>query len=89
MIVVMKPGASQADIQHMVRRVESLGLKGAAVGGAQVSEKHANFIVARPGTRAADVVALIRSVQEQVADRYGVRLEPEVHLVGNFDVTPR
>ena len=73
---------------HAARMVESLGLKGTAVGGAQVSEKHANFIVARPGARAADVVALIRSVQERVADRYGVRLEPEVHLVGNFDVTP-
>jgi UDP-N-acetylmuramate dehydrogenase len=74
---------------HAARMIETLGLKGSAVGGAQVSEKHANFIVARPGTHAADVVALIRSVQEQVADRYGVRLEPEVHLVGNFDVTPR
>ena len=73
---------------HAARMIESLGLKGASAGGAQVSEKHANFIVARPGTRAADVVALIRSVQEQVADRYGVRLEPEVHLVGSFDVTP-
>ena len=37
---------------------------------------------------AADVVALIRTVQERVADRYGVRLEPEVHLVGSFDVAP-
>jgi UDP-N-acetylmuramate dehydrogenase len=73
---------------HAARMVESLGLKGATVGGAQVSEKHANFIVARPGARAADVVALIRTVQERVADRYGVRLEPEVHLVGEFDITP-
>jgi len=73
---------------HAARMIEDLGLKGAAVGGAQVSEKHANFIVARPGASAADVVALIRSVQERVADRYGVRLEPEVHLVGHFDVTP-
>jgi UDP-N-acetylmuramate dehydrogenase len=68
--------------------IESLGLKGSGVGGAQVSTKHANFIVARPGTHAADVVGLMRSVQEQVADRYGVRLEPEVHLVGDFDVAP-
>ena len=73
---------------HAARMVESLGLKGTAVGGAQVSEKHANFIVARPGALAADVVALIRTVQERVADGYGVRLEPEVHLVGSFDVTP-
>jgi len=73
---------------HAARMVESLGLKGTAVGGAQVSSKHANFIVARPGARAADVVALIRAVQGRVADRFGVRLEPEVHLVGNFDETP-
>jgi UDP-N-acetylmuramate dehydrogenase len=73
---------------HAARMIEELGLKGSAVGGAQVSEKHANFIVARPGASAADVVALIRSVQERVADRFGVRLEPEVRLVGNFDVTP-
>jgi UDP-N-acetylmuramate dehydrogenase len=74
---------------HAARMIEEIGLKGSAVGAAQVSNKHANFIVARPGARAADVVALIRSVQEHVADRFGVRLEPEVHLVGNFDVTPR
>ncbi len=73
---------------HAARMIESLGLKGTGVGGAELSGKHANFIVARPGARAADVVALIRSVQEQVADRYGVRLEPEVHLVGHFDATP-
>ncbi len=73
---------------HAARMVEDLGLKGAAVGGASVSEKHANFIVARPGARASDVVALIRRIQEQVADRYGVRLEPEVHLVGRFDTVP-
>jgi UDP-N-acetylmuramate dehydrogenase len=73
---------------HAARMIESLGLKGAVVGGAQISEKHANFIVARPGARATDVVALVRKVQGRVADRFGVRLEPEVHLVGNFDVTP-
>jgi len=74
---------------HAAKMVEDLGLKGAAKGGASVSEKHANFIVARPGARASDVVALIRRIQEQVADRYGVRLEPEVHLVGRFDTIPR
>ncbi|HEY7282522.1 MAG TPA: UDP-N-acetylmuramate dehydrogenase [Actinomycetota bacterium] len=73
---------------HAAQMIDSLGLKGLAVGGAEVSAKHANFIVARPGARATEVVALIRTVQERVADRFGVRLEPEVHLVGNFDVTP-
>ncbi|MBI4260572.1 MAG: UDP-N-acetylmuramate dehydrogenase [Actinobacteria bacterium] len=73
---------------HAARLIESLGAKGMAVGGASVSTKHANFIVAAPGARAADVVRLIREVQELVADRVGVRLDPEVHLVGNFDLTP-
>jgi UDP-N-acetylmuramate dehydrogenase len=51
--------------------------------------KHANFIVASEGARAADVVALIRSVQDLVETRYGIHLEPEVHLVGGFDLEPR
>ena len=73
---------------HAARMIEELGAKGLAVGGASVSTKHANFIVAGPGARAADVVALIRRLQGMVADRYGVRLEPEVHLVGDFDLAP-
>jgi UDP-N-acetylmuramate dehydrogenase len=63
-------------------------LKGTSIGGATVSRKHANFIVTSEGARAADVVDLIRAVQEQVAARTGVRLEPEVHLVGEFDRVP-
>ncbi len=71
------------------RLIEDSGLKGASVGGARVSRKHANFIVTSPGTRAADVLALIRSVQLRVAERTGIRLETEVHLVGEFDRHPR
>ncbi|HXF73876.1 MAG TPA: UDP-N-acetylmuramate dehydrogenase [Actinomycetota bacterium] len=70
---------------HAARLLEAAGAKGMSVGGASVSEKHANFIVAAPGTRAADVVALIRALQDLVASRFGVELEPEVHLVGNVD----
>ena len=73
---------------HAATLIEGLGGKGMTVGGAAVSRKHANFIVAAPGARAADVVELIRRVQRMVADRHGVRLEPEVHLVGHFDVVP-
>lgn len=76
------PGASAA------RLIDEAGLKGLAVGGAQVSVKHANFIVTRSGARAEDVAALIRTVQERVAERTGVVLEPEVHLVGAFDHLP-
>jgi UDP-N-acetylmuramate dehydrogenase len=67
---------------HSARLVDEAGLKGTAVGGATVSRKHANFIVTSAGARAADVVELIRTVQERVAERFSVDLEPEVHLVG-------
>jgi UDP-N-acetylmuramate dehydrogenase len=73
---------------HAARMIEAVGGKGMTVGGASVSTKHANFIVARPGARAADVVALIRTLQELVADRFGVRLDPEVRLVGDFELAP-
>ncbi len=67
---------------HAARLVEAAGAKGLRVGGAEVSRKHANFIVTRPGATAADVLRLMREVQERVAERYGVRLEPEVRYVG-------
>lgn len=70
---------------HAARLIEVAGGKGRRVGGAVVSLKHANFIVAEPGARAADVLALIRDVQALVAHATGVTLEPEVKLIGAFD----
>jgi UDP-N-acetylmuramate dehydrogenase len=70
---------------HAARLIEAAGWKGHRIGGAQVSTKHANFIVADPGARAQDVLTLIRAVQGAVEADAGVRLEPEVHLVGAFD----
>jgi UDP-N-acetylmuramate dehydrogenase len=70
---------------HAAALIEAAGLKRARIGGAAVSGKHANFIVADPGASAADVVALIALVQERVAADSGVRLEPEVRFVGSFD----
>jgi UDP-N-acetylmuramate dehydrogenase len=64
------------------RLVEASGAKGLRVGGAVVSEKHANFFVAEPGARAADVFALVQEVRALVESRQGVRLEPELKLVG-------
>lgn len=61
--------------------IDECGLKGLTVGGAQVSEKHAGFIVNRGGATAADVAALIAQVQERVFEQTGVRLEPEVRIV--------
>ncbi len=62
--------------------IEGAGLKGRSVGGAQVSEKHAGFIVNTGGATAADILALIRIVQDEVRARYGVALETEVRVIG-------
>jgi len=66
------------------RIIDSLGLKGTAVGGAKVSELHANFIVNCGGATCADVVALIELVRERVREETGTLLELEVQLVGRF-----
>jgi UDP-N-acetylmuramate dehydrogenase len=66
------------------RLIDEAGGKGMAVGGAEVSGVHANFIVVAPGARAADVWTLIRRLQRIVADRAGVVLEPEVRFLGRF-----
>ena len=58
------------------------GLKGFTVGGAQVSEKHAGFVINRGGATASDIEELIARVQEKVFSQTGVRLEPEVKIVG-------
>ena len=62
--------------------IEQCGLKGFAVGGAQVSEKHAGFVINRGGATCADVMALCKAVQEKVKERFGVQLEREVQFVG-------
>jgi UDP-N-acetylmuramate dehydrogenase len=64
------------------RLIEAAGLKGVRVGGAQVSEKHANFILNTGRATAADIEALIAHVQEAVERATGVRLVPEVHVLG-------
>ncbi len=64
------------------RLIEECGLKGFTVGGAQVSEKHAGFVINTGGATCADVTELIRRVQETVWEQKGVRLEPEVRIIG-------
>ncbi|MEW6267864.1 MAG: UDP-N-acetylmuramate dehydrogenase [Thermodesulfobacteriota bacterium] len=66
------------------RLIELCGLKGRAIGGAQVSPQHANFIVNTGNARAADVRALMDEIRDTVWQRCGVRLEPEVRLVGEW-----
>lgn len=62
--------------------IEQCGLKGIRIGGAQVSDKHAGFIINRQDASAGDILALMELVQEKVYDRFGVRLEPEVMIIG-------
>ncbi len=68
--------------------VDECGLRGASIGGAQVSEKHAGFLVNKGGT-AADFLALIAHVQQVVMEQKGIMLEPEVRILGeDAPVTP-
>lgn len=67
---------------HAGRLVEAAGLRGLTQGGAQVSEKHGNFIVNINHATAMDVLALIEKVQHIVEEKFGIMLEPEVRLVG-------
>lgn len=67
---------------HAARLIDSAGLKGLRIGGARVSEKHANFIVADPGATASDVWRLIERVRSGVESHSGIRLETEVDLMG-------
>ncbi len=72
---------------HAARLVDAAGAKGLSVGGATVSKKHANFIVTSPGATAWDVVGLIDRVRDVVRSRFGIDLEREVQLVGDFGPT--
>jgi len=67
---------------HAARLIESAGLKGYRVGDAAVSGKHANFIINLGHARATDLEAVIRHVQDSVEQAHGVRLHPEVRVLG-------
>jgi UDP-N-acetylmuramate dehydrogenase len=68
---------------HAARLIESCGLKGLRMGDAQVSEKHANFIVNLGQAKASDIEGLIETVQTRVAARAGVQLQREVRIIGD------
>jgi len=63
--------------------IEQAGLKGTSVGGAQVSEKHAGFLINTGGATTADFLALKDLVQQKVMERFNVALEPEVRIIRN------
>lgn len=62
--------------------IEECGLKGFAIGGAQVSEKHAGFVINKGGATTDDILALIRHIQETVLRETGVQLQTEVEFIG-------
>ncbi len=70
------------------RMLEACGLRGHAIGGAVISPMHANFIENAGGARSADAVALIAEARRRALERVGVRLEPEVQLLGALEIPP-
>lgn len=62
--------------------IQDAGLKGMSVGGAQISPLHSGFIVNNGGATASDIIQLMEVVQASVLDQFGVRLEPEVRIIG-------
>jgi UDP-N-acetylmuramate dehydrogenase len=84
------PGASMGSMfknptaDYAGRLIDAAGLKGTRVGGAQISDMHGNFFLNLGQATAADVYELIRRVREVVAEKFGVYLELEVELVGEW-----
>lgn len=62
--------------------IEKMGLKGYSVGDAQISEKHAGFIINKGNATAADVIKLIQFIQESASKTYGIQLTPEIAIIG-------
>jgi len=73
---------------HAARLIEAAGLKGERIGGACVSEKHANFIINLGDATAQDIESLVQLVQQRVEDEFGVRLRTEVKIVGEGITKP-
>jgi len=64
------------------RLIEKVGLKGKRLDGAEISSKHANFIVNRGAAAAADILALMDLARERVQAQFGITLEPEIRIIG-------
>jgi UDP-N-acetylmuramate dehydrogenase len=85
------PGASMGSMfknppgDYAGRLIDAAGLKGTSIGGAEISPLHANFFINRGNASASDVYALIKKAQRVVADKYGIELELEIELVGEWD----
>ena len=62
--------------------IQDAGLRGFQVGGAQVSEKHCGFVINKDHATATDILSLMEQVSDKVEAKFGVRLEPEVKIIG-------
>ncbi len=84
------PGASMGSMfrnppgDYAGRLIEAAGLKGAHVGGAEISSQHANFFINKGNATAADIYTLVGMARKAVADKFGVRLELEIELIGDY-----
>lgn len=78
--VFKNPGGSQGSSGQLIERS---GLSGKRIGGAMISDRHANFIVNVGGAKAADVLALVSLAQETVLEQFGIHLEPEIRIIRN------
>ena len=65
--------------------IDKSGLKGTTIGKAQISEKHANFIINKGNAKASDVMQLIKLIKEEVFKKFKIKLELEIKLLGAFD----
>jgi UDP-N-acetylmuramate dehydrogenase len=89
------PGASMGSMfknppgDYAGRLIEAVGLKGTCIGEAQISDKHANFFINQGKASASDIYALINLVQRSVFDKFGVRLDLEIGLVGDWSEVTR
>jgi UDP-N-acetylmuramate dehydrogenase len=84
------PGASMGSMfknppgDHAGRLIEAAGLKGARIGNAEISALHGNFFVNHGNTKASDIRALIELAQKTVAEKFGVKLELEIEMIGDW-----
>jgi UDP-N-acetylmuramate dehydrogenase len=85
------PGASMGSMfrnppgDYAGRLIEAAGLKGTRLGGAEISSRHANFFINNGNATAADIYALVRMAQKAVAEKFGVNLDLEIELIGDFE----
>ena len=62
--------------------IDEAGLKGYSIGGAQVSTKHAGFIVNKGNAKAKDIIELIKYIQDEIYKKFGEKIEPEIKIIG-------